>query len=58
MSLTKEDLKEAASKWNWRPTMDGKEKITPQPSAKREGAARRKREALQDDMRLAREFAL
>ena len=58
MPRTKEELKEAASKWNWRPAMDSKGKITPQPSAKREGAARRKREALQDDMRLAREFAL
>ena len=58
MPLTKEELKEAASKWNWRPATDGKEKITAQPSAKREGAARRKREALQDDMRLDKEFAL
>ena len=58
MPLTKEDLKEAARKWNWRPSMDAKEKVTPNVSAKREGIARRKREALQDDMRLAREFAL
>lgn len=58
MPLTKEDLKEAASKWNWRPAMDGKEKVTPTTSAKREGVARRKREQLQDEMRLAQEFAL
>lgn len=58
MPLTKEDLKEAASKWNWRPDLSEKQKVTPNVSAKREGIARRKREQLQDEMRLAREFAL
>ena len=58
MPLTKEDLKEAASKWNWRPSMDAKEKVTPNVSAKREGIARRKREHLQDEMRIAKEYQL
>lgn len=58
MPLTKEDLKEAASKWNWQPDLSERQKVTPNASAKREGIARRKREHLQDEMRLAREFAL
>ena len=41
MPLTKEDLKEAASKWNWRPDLSEKQKVTPNASAKREGIARR-----------------
>lgn len=57
MSLSKEELKEAASKWNWKPSFE-KSKVTISAAAKRESIARHKREALQDDMRLAREFAL
>ena len=58
MPLTKEDLKEAASKWNWRPDLSEKQKVTPNASAKREGIARRKREQLQDELRIAKEYQL
>ena len=57
MSLTKEDLKEAASKWNWKPSFE-KSKVTTSAAAKRESIARHKREALQDELRIAKEFSL
>lgn len=57
MSLSREELKAAANKWNWRPPESYLTR-TPKPVKQAKVTRRREIEARLDDLRIKREFAL
>lgn len=57
MPLSKEDLKAAANKWNWRPPESYLTR-TPKPVHQAKVTRRRSIEERLDNMRIEREFAL
>lgn len=57
MSLSREELKAAANKWNWRPPESYLTR-TPKPVKQAKVTRRREIEARLDDLRIEREFAL
>lgn len=57
MSLSREELKAAANKWNWRPPESYLTR-TPKPAQRVTTTRRRDIEAKLDEMRIEREFAL
>jgi len=59
MSITKDEFKEVSTRWNWKPSVTSREFKAPQTEYDRKQfSARRRREDLEDELRIKREQEL